>query len=801
VVAVENYGRYSLLQTLGVGSLATAFHAKQLGIEGFEKQVVVKRVHSVLAADAEFIDGFLGEARTSMSLSHGSIARVLDLGSVDLGKEPSYFLTTEYVAGHTLASVVDRLRRQRSPLPPEIGLYLAVELCKVLDYAHRQRHETGHGTAAGIAHGNLSLRNVMLSNEGELKVTDFRLRAALLRKNLRANSAIVSGLVDGDDTLLAPEQLIGAPPSPSADVFSLAGLLYRCFLAGLERERETLHTPIAQLLELDRLPDLGATRGDLPPQFSKLLGRAFVLDPESRPETASSFHEALLDLISHKRLRSGRGEIVQWLEGLYRSSIDSGVSSTHGAGRSAERPRSFPPAATTSAPHDVSILALHANEDLSLHEQDRATAVMARFADRIMWPSPARALAVFAERDGRDTETAVRCGLTLLRALREQARSLAVAIDLGVEEPFRRGSRPGISEGDQHAALQLTERAEGRVVVTRRAARELRYLFKLKRLGHDTLAVTGVRPLEQASGAFFDRETELKWLFALLDYRPVPRFPAALLGPIGIGKTRLLREFALRAQSHSPSTNVIVAACPPQGSSIAYSGVAALLGRLCEVREGDSYEQWERARQRLESLGFDWQDIELVLRMLQSSPVPEASNDSRLVEALTRYLGARTEDVFVLDNAQRLDSESVRVLRKVFAELSGEQLVFIFSARSRRSAERSKATFPDAPGKNALALGFPHLETLRLEPLGKPQQRRIIASRLHVESVPDALAQHFMDRAQGNPFVLEELLRESVGQGQLVLAPGRIKEFHGETPIALPRSVHAIASASNAPEG
>jgi predicted ATPase len=84
--------------------------------------------------------------------------------------------------------------------------------------------------------------------------------------------------------------------------------------------------------------------------------------------------------------------------------------------------------------------------------------------------------------------------------------------------------------------------------------------------------------------------------------------------------------------------------------------------------------------------------------------------------------------------------------------------------------------------------------TLRLEPLAESEQRRIICSRLHVESVPDALAQHFIARAQGNPFILEELLRESVGQSQIVLAPGRIKEFHSESPVAPPRSVQALAS-------
>jgi serine/threonine-protein kinase len=66
VVAVETYGRYSLLEPLGAGSITTTFRAKRLGIEGFEKQLVIKRVHPALCADLDFIDAFLAEARKSV---------------------------------------------------------------------------------------------------------------------------------------------------------------------------------------------------------------------------------------------------------------------------------------------------------------------------------------------------------------------------------------------------------------------------------------------------------------------------------------------------------------------------------------------------------------------------------------------------------------------------------------------------------------------------------------------------------------------------------------------------------------
>src|SRR5689334_19988806 len=110
--------------------MAEVFKAKSFGVEGFEKILVIKRILPKLAAHPKFVDMFVHEAKLAVRLSHANIVQVFDLGRVEHGGgEPtSYFIAMEYVPGLDLATVLSACRRQKTPIPFGMAVFLAAEV-------------------------------------------------------------------------------------------------------------------------------------------------------------------------------------------------------------------------------------------------------------------------------------------------------------------------------------------------------------------------------------------------------------------------------------------------------------------------------------------------------------------------------------------------------------------------------------------------------------------------------------------------------------------------------------------------
>ena len=169
----QAFGRYQLLEHLGRGGMADVYKAKSFGVEGFEKVLVIKRIVADLALHDEFVDMFVQEAKLAVRLSHANIVQVFDLGRIELGVDeaPGYFIAMEYVDGVDLATVLKQLRRDEQPVPLGLAVFVAAEIAKALDHAHRRRGDGGH--ALGIVHRDISPHIVMLSWDVDVKVTDF----------------------------------------------------------------------------------------------------------------------------------------------------------------------------------------------------------------------------------------------------------------------------------------------------------------------------------------------------------------------------------------------------------------------------------------------------------------------------------------------------------------------------------------------------------------------------------------------------------------------------------------------------
>ncbi|HKY62739.1 MAG TPA: protein kinase [bacterium] len=274
------FGRYVLLEKIASGGMAEIFRAVLTGVEGFEKVVVLKRIHPVWSERREFITMLVDEAKLLVHLNHPNIVQVFELGR----EGETYYIAMEYVEGVDLRHLVQRLKTAQRRLPPELALHIAVETLKGLHYAH-ERTLKNRGKL-GIVHRDVSPQNILLSFEGEVKVTDFGIAKALTQTH-----ETQTGVLKGKYAYMSPEQALGAALDARTDVFAAAIVLYellfarRLFAAG--SEVETLDkVRKAEIPWPEETADLFAG-------LKEALARALEKDPERRFPDAESFAEAL----------------------------------------------------------------------------------------------------------------------------------------------------------------------------------------------------------------------------------------------------------------------------------------------------------------------------------------------------------------------------------------------------------------------------------------------------------------------------------------------------------------------------
>src|SRR5262244_3897018 len=131
--------RYRVIERLASGGMAEVFLAESAGIEGFKKQVAIKRVLPHLSEKKRFIAMFLDEARLSAHLSHSNVAQVFDVGVGD----NVYFIVMEYVDGSDLKAVIEFMKNSNRTFPVEAAVFIAAKICEGLSYAHELQGPDG----------------------------------------------------------------------------------------------------------------------------------------------------------------------------------------------------------------------------------------------------------------------------------------------------------------------------------------------------------------------------------------------------------------------------------------------------------------------------------------------------------------------------------------------------------------------------------------------------------------------------------------------------------------------------------
>jgi len=304
------FGKYYLTRRIAVGGMAEIFQAKLFGVGGFEKQMVVKQILPQYSRNAEFINMFIDEAKIGVTLTHGNIVPVYELGRIG----DTYFIALEYVDGKDLAEILEKARAAQKPISPEHAAYVAIEICKGLDYAHRRTNERNQ--PLGVVHRDISPPNILISREGEVKVTDFGIAKAIHKLGTTE-----SGVVKGTFGYMSPEQVRGLPVDHRTDIFS-TGILLHEMLTGRRLFVGKNDLEAIERVKEAQVPAPSAINRNLPGAIDPIVFKALAKDPNDRYTTANEFQLALSRFLFTSGTGATAATLTTYMRGLFGDEAD-----------------------------------------------------------------------------------------------------------------------------------------------------------------------------------------------------------------------------------------------------------------------------------------------------------------------------------------------------------------------------------------------------------------------------------------------------------------------------------------------
>ena len=355
----KEFGNYAVVQHLATGGMAEVYIARQTGLAGFERLVVLKRVRADMLDDVHAIAALLDEARLLATLNHPNIAQVYEIGRVN----GSYFIAMEYVPGKDLRHVLERSAAVGTRVAIADAIYIAIQVCVALHHAHDKRD--AHGEPLGIIHRDVSPSNVLISHDGAIKLCDFGIAKATTRANQTA-----IGTLKGKYGYMSPEQCRCLPLDRRSDVFSLGVLLYE--LTTVKRA----YTGPNALAVLRRVvagpPPPPSTRvNGYPAELERIVMRALANDPADRYATVQDLQLELEALARDQRFAVSQVGVARLMSELF---CDGAVAAPRPAepdaraipdifwammGSAADDPPPLPPAVTSRLTGSGIVESLH----------------------------------------------------------------------------------------------------------------------------------------------------------------------------------------------------------------------------------------------------------------------------------------------------------------------------------------------------------------------------------------------------------------------------------------------------------
>jgi serine/threonine protein kinase len=294
---VESLGRYELIRRIAAGGMAEVWEGV-IATGSFRRRVAIKRMFSDSAAPGSFERMFLDEARIASQLHHANIVSILDFGTE--GGAP--FQVLEYVEGADAERLRELGVRERGAFPLELALHICAEIGHALHYAHEARGEDGQ--LLGIVHRDVSPQNVLISWEGDVKLSDFGI--ALSRGRMEKTT---TGMIKGKLAYMSPEQATGGEVDRRTDVFALGCVLHMLIAGKSPLAGENRMTDLLTGVELP-------IDGAVPQDVREIIAQAIRRSKHDRFETARELAMACGKALAPRIDVDARTALRSWVEGL-----------------------------------------------------------------------------------------------------------------------------------------------------------------------------------------------------------------------------------------------------------------------------------------------------------------------------------------------------------------------------------------------------------------------------------------------------------------------------------------------------
>jgi len=297
------FGKYRLGRRIAAGGMGIVVDAVYQPQGGFLRRVALKRIHEHLAQQPRFVEAFRAEAELCAQLAHPNIVQVVDFGRVG----SSYFLAMEYVDGLSLSSFMRRARASDTVMPARVVAFIGRELLGGLEHAHEGARGPD-GRPLHVVHRDVCPENVLLSKNGEVKLTDFGVARAL-RDAAAADTRAV-----GHIAYMAPEQARGEPIDMRTDLFAVGIVLWELLSGRRLFIRDNDPATLVALMS-EPVPAITALRTDIDSGWDALLSRALARTVGERFSSASAMGAALESIPGGDADRA-RDELAGWIDRL-----------------------------------------------------------------------------------------------------------------------------------------------------------------------------------------------------------------------------------------------------------------------------------------------------------------------------------------------------------------------------------------------------------------------------------------------------------------------------------------------------
>ncbi len=791
----EKLGAYVIMEEIGKGGMATVYKAYQ---ENVDRHVALKVIRHMMAEDERIVQRFQREARLIAKLEHPHILPIYDF---DGANTPPY-IVMRYMDSGTLKTVLQHKR-----LPLEEVSYIVQQVCSALDYAHRQ----------GVIHRDIKPSNIMVDRDGNAFVTDLGIARITSLHREGDEPITATGTIIGTPDYMAPEQALGDPDMDyRADIYAMGVLLFE-MLTG--RRPYVAESPTAVMIMhmRDEIPVATELQPTLPPRVDDLIFRSMAKKPEDRYNSAIEFSQAVIDVLgpvaktpfalqiavreTSETLTADKSAIQEDTASSHRTQSEQHRQITTMYANFTELEEILLDAVDAEVVHwildsmflqlndvilrrggsiyeqtDRSLQALWGIE--TIKENDPQSAVMAALDIREVLEPLA---AVYIPGDGPPPyQIVINTGPALIQSLESDRQYTVTGQTLTLARRIERAASPGqiLITYNTYRLVMGMFNVQPQPPIQMRGRKEQLEVYQVNGAAPRARRET-VRGVEGIDTKTIGMESEIKrmqdaLMFAMEDSETQV---VTIVGDTGVGKSRLAYEFRRWVEMQDEKVWVINARAVQQQQDNTGFLIRDFFSYMFKIYDTDTPNM---VREKFESEFENMLGVEpevavraadtmarvagfnfLNNRAVTPASDAEADTDNDGMTYFRLMFTAMTRDATVvlqLEDFQWVDDYSLDMLNRFVTENPDLRLMVICITRPELYQRR--------PGWGE---GRDLFQRIDLEPLSKRDTRRLVREILqYVEKVPDELRDMIVDRSEGNPYYVEELVKVLIEDGVVV---------------------------------